>query len=286
MQEYEEQIGRLRTALDEADAVVVGAGAGLSTAAGFTYSGERFERLFSDFGSKYGFSDMYSGGFYPYPSLEEHWAYWSRFIWYNRYTPAPKDTYRVLLDLVHEKDYFAITTNVDHQFQLTGFDKDRLFYTQGDYGLWQCSRPCHAKTYDNYAVVKQMVELQQDMHVPTELVPRCPRCGEPMSMNLRADDTFVEDAGWHEAADRYHDYLLEHRHGKVLYLELGVGGNTPGIIKYPFWQYTAKNRRATYACLNLGQAFAPREIADRSILVDADIDRTLRDLRGTRNASE
>ena len=229
---------------------------------------------------------MYSGGFYPYPSLEEHWAYWSRFIWYNRYTPAPKDTYRVLLDLVHEKDYFAITTNVDHQFQLTGFDKDRLFYTQGDYGLWQCSRPCHAKTYDNYAVVKQMVELQQDMRVPTELVPRCPRCGEPMNMNLRADDTFVEDAGWHEAAGRYHDYLLEHRHGKVLYLELGVGGNTPGIIKYPFWQYTAKNRRATYACLNLGQAFAPREIADRSILVDADIDRTLRDLRGTHDASE
>ena len=175
---------------------------------------------------------------------------------------------------------------MDHQFQLAGFPKDRLFYTQGDYGLWQCSEPCHDKTYDNYETVKRMVEEQRDMRVPTELVPHCPVCGEPMSMNLRADDTFVEDAGWHEAADRYHDYLLEHRHGKVLYLELGVGGNTPGIIKYPFWRYTAKNRRATYACLNLGQAFAPREIADRSILVDADIDRTLRDLRGTHDASE
>ena len=268
----------LRKALDEADAVVVGAGAGLSTAAGFTYSGERFERLFPDFIAKYGFGDMYSAGFYPYDTLEENWAFWSRYIWHNRYEPAPKDTYGKLLTLLNGKDFFVITTNVDHQFQKAGFPKDKLFYTQGDYGLWQCSEPCHKKTYDNYETVKRMVEEQSDMAVPTELVPHCPICGKPMSMNLRADGTFVEDEGWYAAARRYEAYLQAHGRGKVLYLELGVGGNTPGIIKYPFWRLTLANDDATYACLNYGEAFAPGEILDRSILIDADIDQVLGDM--------
>ena len=268
----------LRKALDEADAVVVGAGAGLSTAAGFTYSGERFERLFPDFIAKYGFGDMYSAGFYPYDTLEENWAFWSRYIWHNRYESAPKDTYGKLLRLLDGKDFFVITTNVDHQFQKAGFPKDKLFYTQGDYGLWQCSEPCHKKTYDNYETVKRMVEEQSDMAVPTELVPHCPICGKPMSMNLRADGTFVEDEGWYAAARRYEAYLQAHGRGKVLYLELGVGGNTPGIIKYPFWRLTLANDDATYACLNYGEAFAPGEILDRSILIDADIDQVLGDM--------
>ena len=268
-------VKRLRTALDEADAVLVGAGAGLSTSAGFTYSGERFERLFPDFIDAYGFRDMYSAGFYPFPTPEERWAFWSRYVWCNRYEPAPKDTYAKLLRILADKDYFVITTNVDHQFQTAGIDRHRLFYTQGDYGLWQCSVPCHDKTYDNYEVVKLMVELQRDMRVPSELVPKCPVCGEPMSMNLRADDTFVEDEGWHRAAERYSDFVRRHRDLRMLYLELGVGGNTPGIIKYPFWQMTAANPQATYACVNYGEAWAPTEIRDRSILIDGDIDAVL-----------
>ncbi len=275
---YQNELARLRVALGEADAVVVGAGAGLSTAAGFTYAGERFERLFADFIERYGFTDMYTAGFYHFPTPEEQWAFWSRFIWCNRYQHAPKNTYAKLLRLLDGKDFFVITTNVDHQFQKAGFPKERLFYTQGDYGLWQCSEPCHQKTYDNYETVKVMVEQQRDLRVPSELVPHCPVCGKPMSMNLRADNTFVEDAGWHAAAERYTTYLRAHQSGKVLYLELGVGGNTPGIIKYPFLRYTYDNPQATYACLNFGEAVTAREIQDRSILINADIDAVLSDL--------
>lgn len=214
---------------------------------------------------------MYTGGFYPFASLEEHWAYWSRYIWINRYEDAPKPAYQNLLRLVQDTDYFVLTTNVDRCFQKAGFAKERLFYTQGDYGLWQCSRPCHQKTYDNYAAVKRMLEEQKDMRIPGGLVPRCPVCGEPMSMNLRTDDTFVEDEGWHNAAERYAAFIGRHKHTRVLYLEPGVGSNTPGIIKYPFRVLTSQNPQAVYACLNRGEAFAPQEIAARSICIDADI---------------
>ena len=265
------QIQRLKTALDEADAVVIGAGAGLSTSAGFTYEGERFHKYFADFEAKYGFHDMYSGGFYPYATPEEHWAYWSRYILINRYMDAPKPVYEELFRLVRDKDYFVITTNVDHCFQKAGFDKKRLFYTQGDYGLFQCSEPCCQETWDNEAVIRQMVAEQKDMKIPSALIPRCPHCGKPMTMNLRSDDRFVEDEGWHEAAGRYANFLRTREGQKILFLELGVGYNTPVIIKYPFWQMTAKNPRATYACINRGEVFCPDEIADRAICVDGDI---------------
>ena len=258
--------------------MVLGAGAGLSASAGLTYSGARFERYFSDFQEKYGIRDMYAGGFYPFETLEEYWAWWSRHIMVNRYERAPKPVYEDLLRLVEGRDYFVLTTNVDHQFQLAGFDKSRLFYTQGDYGLWQCSEPCHRETYDNEAVVRQMWTEQRGMRVPSELIPRCPRCGRPMTMNLRSGDTFVQDGGWYAAADRYRDYLRRHRSGKVLFLELGVGSNTPGIIKYPFWKQTMQNPDAVYACLNLGEAYAPREIAQRSICIDGEIGERLKDL--------
>ena len=265
------QIQRLKTALDEADAVVIGAGAGLSTSAGFTYEGERFHKYFADFEAKYGFHDMYSGGFYPYATPEEHWAYWSRYILINRYMDAPKPVYEELFRLVRDKDYFVITTNVDHCFQKAGFDKKRLFYTQGDYGLFQCSEPCCQETWDNEAVIRQMVAEQKDMKIPSALIPRCPHCGKPLTMNLRSDDRFVEDEGWHEAAGRYANFLRTREGQKILFLELGVGYNTPVIIKYPFWQMTAKNPRATYACINRGEVFCPDEIADRAICVDGDI---------------
>lgn len=288
-----EKLEQLKTAILTADSIIIGAGAGLSTSAGFTYSGERFEKHFSDFRDRYGFNDMYSGGFYPYKTLEEHWAYWSRNIMINRYLNAPKPVYENLLSLVRGKDYFVITTNVDHCFQKAGFDKKRLYYTQGDYGLFQCSEPCHQKTYDNEETIRKMIAAQNlnedfsvsaesKLIVPRELVPRCPVCGKPMSMNLRADDTFVQDKGWYEATERYEDFLTSRKAaggGKVLFLELGVGGNTPGIIKYPFWQMTHQNLNATYACINFGEAVAPQEIAMRSICVNADIGEVVEELK-------
>ena len=285
---WDRTLPRLREALDKAEAVVIGAGAGLSTSAGFTYTGERFDRYFHDFAGKYGFRDMYSGGFYPYDTPEEHWAYWSRYVYINRYMDAPKPVYRDLYDLVKEKDYFVLTTNVDHCFQKAGFGKDRLFYTQGDYGLFQCSRPCHQRTYDNESAIRQMVEAQGfligadgtllppkgrplQMTVPSGLVPHCPRCGEPMSMNLRADHTFVEDGGWRLASERYAQFLRRHEDRKVLFLEAAVGFNTPGIIKYSFWRMVQEWEDAAYVCLNLGEAYAPDEIKEKSICVNGDI---------------
>ena len=262
---------KLHKALLEADAIVVGAGAGLSTSAGFTYSGERFHQHFADFIGKYGFTDMYSAGFYPFPTEEEHWAYWSRHIYYNRYVPAPKPVYDNLLKLLKDKDYFVITTNVDHQFQKAGFDKQRLFYTQGDYGLFQCAKPCHQKTYDNEELVKRMIAEQMDMRIPSELIPRCPVCGGPIKVNLRADETFVEDEGWHTASERYTEFIRRHKDGKVLFLDLGSGGNTPVIFKIPFIRWTMQNPNATYATINLGEAFTVDQIADRSIVINGDI---------------
>ncbi len=292
----EEKIQRLKNAIEEADGIVLGAGAGLSASAGFDYSGARFQKYFQDFSEKYHFTDMYSGGFYSFETPEEHWAYWSRFIYVNRYMEPLKPVYTDLLELMEGKDYFVLTTNVDHCFQKGGFDKHRLFYTQGDYGLFQCARPCHQETYDNQQIICRMVAAQGyeitskgalclpesgpvKMRVPSEMIPRCPKCGSPMSMNLRADDRFVEDEGWHQAALRYRDFLRRHKGMKILFLELGVGYNTPGIIKYPFWQETYQNPGAVYACVNYGDEAAPGEIADRSICIDGDIGEVLKKLK-------
>ena len=272
---YCKQIEKLKREIKTADAIVIGAGAGISLSAGFAYDGERFEKNFSDFRKKYGFTDMYSGGFYPYDSLEEYWAWWSRHILLNRYDVTAGKPYTALLQLVKDKDYFVLTTNVDHQFQLAGFDKKRLFYTQGDYGLWQCSKACHDKTYDNENMVQKMAAEQTDLKIPTELVPKCPVCGAPMTMNLRCDNFFVQDDGWYAAANRYEDFLRRHSNMHILFLELGVGANTPLIIKYPFWQMTAKNRQAIYACVNFGEAICPREIANQSLCINEDISAVL-----------
>ncbi len=286
--DYSDKITELKEKISEADAVVIGAGSGLSTSAGFVYSGERFKQYFSDFEEKYDFHDMYSGGFYPYDTLEEYWAYWSRYIYINRYMDAPKPVYDRLLELVKDKDYFVITTNVDHCFQKARFDKKRLFYTQGDYGLFQCSNPCCQETYDNEEAVRKMVlaqgcEIAADGSlivsqkkkllgtIPSELIPVCSHCGRPLTMNLRSDDTFVEDEGWHRAAERYENFLRTRNNMKILFLELGVGYNTPGIIKYPFWQMTARNPKSMYACLNYDEAFAPDEIRKQSVCISGDI---------------
>ena len=292
MNSYLKECEKLKEVLKDCDAVVIGAGSGLSTAAGFTYSGERFQKYFSDFERKYGFHDMYTGGFYPYETVEEYWVYWSRYIYINRYMNAPLPVYEQLFQLVKEKDYFVLTTNVDHCFQKAGFDKQRLFYTQGDYGLFQCSKPCHLETYDNRETVQKMVlsqgfEIEENgrlsvlkgkepkMRVPSDLVPVCLKCGKPMTMNLRCDSTFVQDEGWYEAVERYQMFIRRHAHMKVLFLELGVGYNTPGIIKYPFWQMVKENRDAVYACINYEEAYAPKEIEKQSICISADIGEVL-----------
>ena len=293
---YSEQIEKLKQEIKIADAIVIGAGAGLSASAGLVYTGERLEKYFGDFVSRYHFRDMYSGGFYPYDTLEEHWAYWSRYIYINRYMDAPKPVYRELYDLVRDKDYFVLTTNVDHCFQKAGFDKQRLFYPQGDYGLFQCSVPCHMETYDNAAVIRKMIEAQgyviaengeidlpegtvPEMEIPSELVPRCPKCGKPMSMNLRADDTFVEDEGWHQAAQQYSDFLRRHQNRRVLFLEAAVGFNTPAIVKYSFWKMAYEWKDALHVCLNYGEAFAPDELKNKSICINGDIGTIVNQLR-------
>lgn len=277
-QNYSDNVNRLKEKIETADAILIGAGAGLSASAGLQYSGERFDRYFSDFKAKYGITDMYSGGFYPYQTLEEYWAWWSRHILINRYDVEIGKPYKDLLTLVKDKDYFVLTTNVDHQFQLAGFDKKRLFYTQGDYGLWQCSDACHNKTYDNEADVLKMAAEQKNMKIPSELIPKCPICGAPMTMNLRCDDSFIQDDGWYKAAGQYEDFVRRHKDFNILFLELGVGANTPGIIKYPFWQMTAHNENAVYACINMGMAIAPDEIERQSICIDADIGTVLSEL--------
>ena len=275
---YSEKIEQLREKIENAEAVLIGAGAGLSTSAGFTYSGDRFKKYFSDLIEKYHFHNMYEGGFYPFDSLEEHWAYWSRYIYINRYMDAPKPVYENLIELVKDRDYFVLTTNVDHCFQKAGFAKERLFYTQGDYGLFQCQTPCKPYTYDNETQVKRMAEEQKNMRIPTELIPKCPICGKPMTMNLRADASFVQDEGWDIHAGYYEKFIDTHKKSRILFLELGVGYNTPGIIKYPFWQMTAGNKNAEYICINKGEVTVPNEIRAQSIEIDADIYDVLNDI--------
>ena len=307
----EENILKLKDYINNADAIVIGAGIGLSFSSGFVYSGERFEQYFGDFSDKYGFNDMYSGGFYPYKTMEEKWAFWSRYIYVNRYMKPSKDVYDMIYDLVDgrskgdvasqpKKDYFILTTNVDHQFRKAGFAKRRIFHSQGDFGMWQCSGPCHKRTYDNKEKVVKMLLAQgfsigddgkllapenEDgktnfsklfMEVPSELVPYCPVCGEPMSMNMRADNTFVEDEDYSEAAENYEEFLDSYKDKKVLFLELGVGSKTPAIIKYPFWNMTQENENAMYACINYGEAYCPKDISERSVCIDADIDNVLK----------
>lgn len=278
MTAFTDKIAQLRKALDDADAVLIGAGAGLSAAAGLIMTGPRFTENFADFIARYGFTDLYSAGFHQFDSLEEKWAFWSRHFMLDRYGDIPNATYDVLKNLVADKDYFIITTNVDHCFQRTGFDKTRLFYTQGDFGLFQCSVPCCKKTYDNEAIVRRMAAEQKNMRIPSALVPRCPVCGAPMTQNMRFDDTFVEDEGWRRAMNRYQEFIRQHRDTNLLLLELGVGGNTPGIIKFPFWQLTAQDPAFTYACVTLNDAVCPPSITDQSICISADINDVLQAL--------
>lgn len=268
----------LKDTLLKADKILVGAGAGLSTSAGFEYGGSAFMRNFSYMFERYGYTDMYSAGFHPFENEREKWWYWSNFIFLNRYATGAMPLYEELFSLLKQKDYFVLTTNVDHQFQKAGFDKKRLFYTQGDYGLFQCEEPCHKQAYDNEEIVRKMIAGSRDHKIPEELIPRCPRCGRKMTINLRADNRFVEDEGWKMACRRYKEFLRGMEGRRCLLLELGVGYNTPGIIKYPFWGMTNENPDFTYACLNMDEPYVPKEIRSKSLLIQGDIKESIETL--------
>lgn len=283
------RINKAKTLLNNADYVLIGAGAGLSTAGGFEYSGEKFERYFSDFGKKYGYKDMYSGGFYPYTTLEEKWAFWSRYVYVNRYMDKkPNKLYKMLLNVVKDKNYFVLTTNVDHQFQIAGFDKSKIFYMQGDYGLFQCEVPCHNKTYDNKQLIIKMLISQNflektksgyqiadkskwKMSIDSNLIPKCPVCNKNMTMNLRADETFIQDEGWLEHAQLYENFINKAKDKNLLLMEFGVGYNTPVIIKYPFEKMTYSFLNTNLLRFNKDYAFCPKEIENKTLLFDEDI---------------
>ncbi len=278
---YEEQIKAAADAIEKADSIVIGAGAGASTAAGLTYSGKRFTDHFAEFIEKYGsmyMSDMYSAGFYPFPTQEAKWGYWSKHSMINRFEPPALPLYGQLYKIVEKKDYFVLTTNVDHQFQKAGFAEERIFATQGDYGEIQCEKGCHPKVYPAEKIFRQMDQARKDCLVPTYMVPRCPVCGGNMTMHLRCDNHFVEDEAWHEAADRYADFLNGLSGKRVVLLELGVGFNTPVIIRLPFEKMAKENRNITLIRLNLDEAVVPESLGARAIGINADMKKSVEEL--------
>lgn len=244
------RLNRARDALAACDLLLIGAGAGLSGAAGLTYDGQRFRENFSDFIEKYPLCDMYSSAFYPFSTEEERWAYWARHISVNRYDPPALPLYRNLRELAERKPHFVITTNVDHQFYKAGFTGERIFAVQGDYGLRQCAKGCHDILYDNEQLVKRLRASAVNCMVPTELVPLCPVCGGRMDVNLRKDERFVEDENWHMASERYVRFIRKLSGKRVVFLELGAGFNTPGIIRYPFEQMAYRCEASTLIRLN------------------------------------
>lgn len=267
----EKAIAQAKERFSWADCIILGAGAGLSASGGLLYHGERFMKYFADFHEAYGITDIYSGGFYPFSTPEEQWGWWCRHIYYNRYAPPPCPVYTELFHLLQDKDYFILTTNVDHQFQKAGFDKKRMFYTQGDYGLYQCSTPCSQDTFQNQDSVEAMIQAQEGRFVPTALLPLCPHCNAPMTPNLRKDSSFVEDEGWHRASEQYQQYLQQSRGKKTLFLELGVGYNTPGIIKVPFLQQCYQREESFFLSINQDYWKIPSELKGKSLLLQGDI---------------
>lgn len=275
---YDEQIGKAAEIIDKAEYILVGAGAGLSAAAGLTYSGKRFTDNFKEFIEKYGMKDMYSAGFYPFPSEEARWGYWSKHVYVNRIEPEALPLYKKLYELVKNKRYFVLTTNTDHQFYKAGFGTDNIFATQGDYGLIQCQKGCHQKTYDDIDMIKQMDQARRDCLVPSYMVPKCPVCGGPMAMNLRCDRYFVEDEAWHNAERRFGDFIEECHNGEVALLELGAGFNTPTIVRFPFERMVRENKNMRLIRLNLNEAIVPESFGERAIGINRDMNESITDI--------
>lgn len=278
---YKEQIKHATALIKESEYILIGAGAGISTAAGLTYNGKRFTDNFSEFIKKYGtiyMKDMYTAGFYPFPTQEEKWGYWSKHSLLNRFLPPALPLYKQLYDIIKEKNYFVLTTNVDHQFYKSGFEAKRIFATQGDYGAIQCEKACHPKIYNAKKQFYAMDKARQNCMIPSYMVPKCPVCGGNMTMHLRSDNYFVEDENWHNMASHYIDFL-EKMHGKKgVLLELGVGFNTPAIIRFPFEKMTYENSNLSLIRLNLNEAMVPEILEDRVIGIGGDMSKTISDL--------
>lgn len=275
---YEEQISLVKKYISEADNILIGAGAGLSAAAGLTYSGKRFNDNFGEFIAKYGMQDMYSAGFYPFPSEEARWGYWSKHSYINRIALSALPLYKTLFDIVKEKDYFVLTTNVDYQFQKAGFEENRIFATQGDYGRIQCMKSCHPKTYDAIEMFEQMNKTRKDCLIPSYMVPRCPVCGEPMVMNLRCDQFFVEDEAWHEAAEHYGEFLANNLTENTILFELGVGFNTPTIVRFPFEKMMREHDNLKFIRINIDEAVVPESFGRKAVGINNDIAKVIMDL--------
>lgn len=279
---YEEQIKNAVNLIKEADVVLIGAGAGASTAAGLSYDGKRFRENFHEFIMKYGgqyMTDMYAAGFYPFPSEEAKWGYWSKHALLNRFYPPALPLYKDLYDIAKDKEYFVLTTNVDHQFYKAGFSADRIFATQGDYGEIQCQKGCHPKVYEAEELFQEMDAARKDCLIPSELVPKCPVCGGKMAMHLRCDNYFVEDEAWHEAADRYAEFLDKNKDKKVVLLELGVGFNTPIIIRFPFEKMVRERASYSLIRLNRDEAVVPESFGNRAIGIGGDMAGAITDIK-------
>ena len=242
---------QLAALIQESDAIVVGIGAGMSAADGFLYIGERFEHAFPDFIEKYQLLDMLQASLYDFEDWEEYWAFQSRFVALNYLDQPLGASYVYLRELLAQKPHHIITTNADNAFAIAGYDSNNVFHIQGEYALWQCSNHCHQQTYRDDAKIRQMIAEQTNMRIPSELIPRCPKCNAPFEINKRNEEKgMVEDADFHAQAKRYHAFLDAHSKGKVLYLEIGVGHTTPQFIKHPFQQRVAENPDALFVTLN------------------------------------
>ena len=279
MEEYNKRISEVKKLINEADYILIGAGAGLSTAAGLEYSGESFEKNFKEFIEKYNFPDLYSASFYDFNTQEEKWAFFAKMISLNRFNKEPLKLYQELCSLVKEKDYFIITTNVDGQFEKAGFEKEKVFETQGDYAYLQCEIACHNKLYYNYDLVNEWLKNTEDCKIPSSLVPKCPVCGGNMEMNLRKDANFVQDENWYKQDKRYGEFLDKSQDKNLLLLEIGVGFNTPGIIRFPFEQMVYNNVNTHLVRINKDYAFVSKEIEDKTILFDEDTNKIVEDLK-------
>lgn len=275
---YEEQISEAARVLEEAEYILIGAGAGLSTAAGLTYGGKRFTDNFPEFIEKYGMTDMYSAGFYPFPNEEARWGYWSKHVWVNRIEPEALGLYKILHEIVKDKPYFVLTTNADHQFYKAGFGDNRIFATQGDYGYIQCLRGCHNKVYSDEEMMNQMNQARRNCMIPSYMIPKCPVCGGPMTMNLRCDQHFVEDDAWHEAEKHFGKFLKKCSNKKTVLFELGIGFNTPIIVRFPFEQLALKKRNMTLLRLNKDEAIVPESLGKRAIGINADMEKSIEDI--------
>ena len=278
MEEYKLRINKMKQLLKEADCILIGAGSGLSTAAGLKYSGENFQKNYKEFMQKYHFEDLYSASFYEFKTQEEKWAFFSKMILLNRYN-KPLTLYKELYDIVKDKNYFVITTNVDGQFEISGFDKEKIFAVQGDYKYLQCENACHNKLYDNSEIVKKWTANMKECKIPSELVMKCPVCGGNMDMNLRKDDKFVQDENWYKQLKAYKDFLKEMKNKNVVLLEIGVGFNTPGIIRFPFEKMTIENSKTRLIRINKNYLKCFLDIADKAITFTEEVKQILDDLK-------